>query len=381
MSLASDIDVVVIGGGIVGLSTARALSHDGRGVLVIDEGRNAGTNANAGSLHVQMQSRFLRMYPDQIGNLEYSLPLYPRAVATWQQLARDLNADFELKISGGLMVAEDAAQFAFLKEKAERERALGLDVHMLERNELMAIAPYLGEEIYGAELCVTEGKLNPLLANSALRRAVLAQGVMIATETVVSALEQRDAGYSVSTFHGEVRCKTLVLAAGAGTGALSAHLGVTIPTVAEPLHMNVTEATSPLILHLVQHAERMITLKQLGAGQVVIGGGWPARFEGPKDFPTVEPDSLIGNLSLAQHVVPRLSRLRLIRTWAGVNTTCDGQCVLGTLPGHSNAFVAVPGDAGYTLGPLVGDMTAAIIAGRDPGFDVRPFSASRFARA
>jgi glycine/D-amino acid oxidase-like deaminating enzyme len=170
----------------------------------------------------------------------------------------------------------------------------------------------------------------------------------------------------------------IILASGAGTGALAAQLGVRIPTEAEPLHMNVTEATAPLIGHLVQHADRMITLKQLGAGQVVIGGGWPARFSGERQFPAVDPASIIGNLSLAQHIVPKLGALRLLRTWAGVNTTADGQCILGPLPGWPDVLVAVPGDAGYTLGPLLGRMAAAIAMGQDPGFDVARFTPARF---
>jgi glycine/D-amino acid oxidase-like deaminating enzyme len=144
--------------------------------------------------------------------------------------------------------------------------------------------------------------------------------------------------------------------------------------------MNVTEATGPLIGHLVQHAERMITLKQLAAGQVVIGGGWPARLDGPRQHPTVEASSLLGNLRLASHIVPRLSRLKLLRSWAGVNTTVDGQCVLGEAPGLPGLFIAVPGDAGYTLGPLVGRLGAGALLGRrDGGFDIAPYSAARFA--
>ena len=179
---------------------------------------------------------------------------------------------------------------------------------------------------------------------------------------------------------GALRAGRVVLAAGAGTGALLAPLGPKVPTVAEPLHMNVTEATAPLIGHLVQHAERMITLKQLSAGQVVIGGGWPARLHGPRQHPTVESASLIGNLRLASHIVPRLSRLRLIRSWAGVNTTVDGRCVLGEVPGWPGLFTAVPGDAGYTLGPLVGRLAAGAVLGRrDLDFDIAPFSPGRFA--
>ena len=104
-------------------------------------------------------------------------------------------------------------------------------------------------------------------------------------------------------------------------------------------------------------------------------------FAGPDATPTVAMTSLIGNLALAQHIVPPLAGLRLLRTWAGVNTTTDGQCVLGPLATEPRVHVAVPGDAGYTLGPLVAAMAAAILLGRDPGFDVARFTPSRFTPA
>jgi glycine/D-amino acid oxidase-like deaminating enzyme len=178
-----------------------------------------------------------------------------------------------------------------------------------------------------------------------------------------------------------LRAGRVLLAAGSGTGALLAPLGLRVPTVAEPLHMNVTEATEPLIGHLVQHAERMITMKQLAAGQVVIGGGWPARLDGPRATPAVEASSLLGNLRLAAHLVPRVARLRLLRSWAGINTTGDGQCVLGEAPGQRGLFLGVPGDAGYTLGPLVGRLAASALLGRAEEFDIAPYSAARFGAA
>lgn len=379
-----EVDVLIAGGGVVGMCAALDLAREGKGVAIIDDGRHSGTTANAGSLHVQMQSRFIRLYPDLAPNLERSLPLYPAGAARWRALATELGADMEIKSSGGLMVAEDETQFRFLAEKCAREKALGLDVEMLDRHELSRIAPYLGDVVHGAELCRDEGKLNPLKANEALRRALAILGVVrIDAAAVVGVERARNRLRASVVTKGStdtIDAGQMIIAAGAGSGALAAKLGVRIPTEAEPLHMNVTEATEPLILHLVQHADRMITLKQLGAGQVVIGGGWPARFAGPDRFPTVDPASMIGNLSLAQHIVPKLGALRVIRTWAGVNTTADGQTILGALPGWPDVFAAVPGDAGYTLGPLVGRMAAMIALGRDPGFDVARFTPARFSR-
>jgi glycine/D-amino acid oxidase-like deaminating enzyme len=382
-TLPKETDVAVIGGGIVGLCAALELVRAGVGTAVLDDAaRLGGSTANAGSLHVQMQSRFIRMYPDQVPGLERSLPLYVAAGRLWAALEKDLGASFELKASGGLMVAETPESYEFLAQKCEREKRLGLTVEMLDRAALSRIAPYLSDAVIGAEFCAEEGKLNPLLANQAVRRAVLAHGGALLPETRVARIERDGAAWLLHTASGALRAGRVMLAAGAGTGALLAPLGLDVPTVAEPLHVNVTEATGPLVGHLVQHAERMITMKQLAAGQVVIGGGWPATLQGARQHPTVEASSLLGNLRLASHIVPRLSRLKLLRTWAGVNTTVDGQCVLGEAPGLPGLFLAVPGDAGYTLGPLVGLLAAGALVGRrDLPFDIAPYSAARFARA
>lgn len=372
-------DTAVVGGGIVGLCLAWFLAEEGRGVVVVDDGRHAGTTTNAGSLHVQMQSRFMRLYPDLVPGLEATLPLYPMAVAFWRELVNRLETDVQLNVSGGLMVAERSEHVDFLAAKCARERALGLEVAMLDRRDLDRIAPYLGPAIVGAELCATEGKVNPLLVNQALRQRAITLGVVHRTEERVLGMERVGAGFRLRTSRGTLRTGRIVIAAGAGTRDLGAMVGVTVPAEAEPLHMNVTEPTIPLIQHLVQHADRPITLKQLAAGQVVIGGGWPARLAGPDRFPTVQVSSLVGNVTLAQHVVPRIGRLRLIRTWAGINTTVDGRSVLGGVPGVPGVMFAVPGDAGYTLGPLCARIVADLVLGRQPPVDPKPYTPERFA--
>lgn len=376
--LPAEIGTLVIGGGVVGSCVAGFLADEGQEVLIIDDGRNAGSSSNAGSLHVQMQSRYMRLYPQHVPNMERQLPLYPKAVAFWQALAAHLNEDFDLKMTGGLMVAESQAQLDFLKVKAARERELGLDAEILDRAALDRIAPYFGPAIVGAELCANEGKLNPLLCNAAIRRWIKARGVVLAEHLRVESLTRAGSGFAVHTVRGKVQAGRVVLAAAAGTRALAAYLGVAIPAVSEPLHMNITEATAPMIGHLVQHADRMITLKQFGTGQIVIGGGWPARQAHPDAHAEVELASLIANASLAQHIVPRIGNLRIIRTWAGVNTSVDGLGVLGAVPGLPGLFVAVPGDAGYTLGPLSGRMVADVMLGRAPQEDISPFLVTRF---
>lgn len=378
--LPAEIGTLVVGGGVVGSCVAGFLADEGQDVLVVDEGSGAGSSSNAGSLHVQMQSRFMRLYPENVPNMERQLPLYPKAVAFWQALGVQLGADFDLKMTGGLMVAESQTQLDFLAVKAARERQFGLDVEILDRAALDRIAPYFGPAIVGAELCANEGKLNPLLCNAAIRAWIKARGVVLAEQVRVTAIARDGAGFAVTTSHGSVRAGRIVLAAAAGSKALAASVDarISIPATAEPLHMNITEATAPMIGHLVQHADRMITLKQFGTGQIVIGGGWPARQDVPGGHAEVELASMIANASLAQHIVPRIGNLRIIRTWAGINTSVDGMGVLGAVPAAPGLFMAIPGDAGYTLGPLSARLVADVVLGRSPGEDISPFRPDRF---
>ncbi|MEL6207480.1 MAG: FAD-dependent oxidoreductase [Pseudomonadota bacterium] len=373
------IDVLIIGGGITGLVAAMELAETGARVRVVDAGINAGSGANAGSLHVQMQSRFLRLFPDQAPNVEAALPLYKQAARVWADL-EDRIGPCDLVRKGGLMLAEGDDQMAFLEQKARREEAKGLDVTLLDRAELDKIAPWVGPHIVGAELCRDEGKLNPLLANVNLIERCETLGVD-RREDKIEVLSVTDAGVTAHGRTEDHEAPEVVIAAAWGAGALVSGLGVTIPTEAEPLHMNITESCGQQIQHLVQHAERPITLKQFRTGQIVIGGGWPARSRGRDTVPEVTASSLLGNVALAARLVPSIGRLRVIRTWAGMNTTADGASIIGRLPDAPRVTMAVPGDAGYTLGPLVAQMAAATVSGRQPLADPSPFSPARFSTA
>ena len=368
-------DVLVIGGGIVGQVTAIELAQAGARVTVVDAGVNAGSTANAGSLHVQMQSRFMRLYPDQVPNIEASLPLYCEAAEEWERLDAE-HGPFELVRKGGLMLAEDEAQLAFLEKKAIREAKKGVSVEILDRSALERIAPWLGPQIIGAELCRNEGKVNPLAANLRLRAVADALGVRFEQDHIrsLSVSNHIEAVGDSRTY----RADRVVVAAAWGTGVLVQGLGVEIPSVAEPLHMNITEACSARIEHLVQHAERSITLKQFKSGQIVIGGGWSAQNRGALSVPAVDPLSLLGNVSLAARLVPTIGHIRIIRTWAGMNTTMDGASVIGPLPACDRVVMAVPGDAGYTLGPLVAKLVASCVLGQPDHSVIDRYSPARF---
>jgi glycine/D-amino acid oxidase-like deaminating enzyme len=377
--LIPDIGILIVGGGVVGIATAGYLASAGADVVVIDAGYVGGTTANAGSLHVQMQSVFLQRFPHLVPQLESSLCLYKLAAAYWQDFQSELGVDCEVKVNGGLMIAEDQKQLDFLVEKAKREKTLGLEVEILNRSELEHLAPYLGPAVIGAEFCAHEGKVNPLLANTAMRRWASACGAGLIWREPVLRLERTSHYFLAETSRGLIKAGKVVLAAGYGSKLLAAQLGFDLPAVGDPLQMSITEGTAPFIRHLVQHADRPITLKQLGSGQAVIGGGWPAELPEPGEIPRNKLSSMIGNLSLAQQIIPRLAPLRVIRTWAGVNTAIDGCGVIGPVASVPGLYFAIPGDAGYTLGPITGRLASECVLGRSPSEDITVCRPARFA--
>ena len=373
--MTDQIDLLVIGGGITGQCAALAAAEHGACVRIVDFKRNAGSHANAGSLHVQMQSRFLRLNPHLADNLESSLPLYLEAVAAWEALDRKLGG-VELTREGGLMLADSPEQMTFLRQKAEREAKKGLSVDILDRDALPKIAPYLGSTIMGAEICHDEGKLNPLIANRKLEARL--------TELGVEHVYDRIIGFDMTTSNPIAKgtidhsADQIVIAAAWGSGALANELGLAIKTPPEPLHMNITEAGDYRIHHLIQHAERPITLKQFRSGQVVIGGGWSAQAGEGDGIPTILSQSLLGNVALAATIAPGIGGLRLLRTWAGYNTPVDGKATIGPTLLHPRLHLALPGDAGYTLGPVVCQCAAALAMGFDPLTDPTPYAVSRW---
>ena len=157
-------------------------------------------------------------------------------------------------------------------------------------------------------------------------------------------------------------------------------LGRAVPVFGAPLQMIVTEPAAPLITRLIAHADRHLTLKQAANGSLLIGGGWTAGLDPVHHHPRPMRSSLEGNLWVAQHVVPSIRKLHIVRTWAAMNINIDGAPILGEDPGAPGLYHAVTSN-GYTLGPLVGRITADMILSGATDRDITPFSLARFGDA
>lgn len=375
-------DVVIAGGGLAGCSLAYYLARQGIEVVLLERGElnREASGTNAGSFHFQIALHQLTaMETDNIRDrLLTEVRLHAEAAEVWGALEHELDGPLEIHTTGGLMVAETAAELQLLRDKLAIEEEAGLDVQILTGRELRDFAPYLADDLAGASYCAQEGHANPSLAAPLFARRAVEAGAVIRTHAEVTAVTvDQDAGtrrFEVVTPAGTIRGSRFVNAAGAWAAELAAHVGLRPPIRAEGLHLNVTEPREHVLRPLVQHIGRRLTLKQSETGTFIIGGGWPARPEPrPQRYSTMW-ESLAGNTAIAMRVVPLLADVRVVRTWSGVMAfTDDLQPLVGEsarVPGYHSLMATT----GFTLSPLMARLLAESMAtGRrtiPPAYDV-----------
>ena len=146
-------DVIIVGGGIIGCAAAYYLTKKGCSVLVLEGSKdigNGGSSRNGGGVR-------------QSGRDPRELPLAMYGIKNlWPTLSEELEVDCEYHQDGNLRLGKTEKHLEILQGLADRARACGLDVRMIDGDEVRAINPYLSDEVIGASWCPTDGHANPL---------------------------------------------------------------------------------------------------------------------------------------------------------------------------------------------------------------------------
>jgi glycine/D-amino acid oxidase-like deaminating enzyme len=363
--LPASTDVLVIGGGLAGVLVARGLAAADTDVVLVErqELNREASGGNAGSVHLQIAIHQLTGpdTSDAVGRLTEEARQGAHAAELWRAMDDATGGRIHYHEIGGIMVADDDAQFALLREKHVIEQAAGLETHVLEGDEMRAVAPYLSSAVRGVTYCPREGHVDPLASVPLLAADAIARGARIRIHAGVRSITATGTGgggpFRVRTEAGTIEARRIVNAAGAWAADIGALLDVRLPMARMGLHVNVTEAREPMVAHFVQHIARRLTLKQSAAGTIIIGGGWPAHESATAPRPATTWDSAAGNAAVAVEVIPSLAGVRLVRTWSAVTAWMhDVSPILGDcarVPGMSTIVV---GSSGYTMTPVFAEM-------------------------
>jgi sarcosine oxidase subunit beta len=357
--------VLVVGGGVTGLSTAWWLAKSGVDVLVLEKGivgweasgRNGGGTTHFHSSLFQEEQRLWPMMDEMLG--------YPT------EYRRER-----------LIIALTEQELDFYSAWRVQGRRLGFRVTDLDPKQVRELAPLASEANLGGMHLHFGGHANPQRTAQAYAWALQDLGGRIFQYTPALKLIRSSSGdvVAVQTHRGELGLDTIVIAAGPQTGALLQQVGVEIPLGVARAEMIVTEPAPLMPVGGVDG--NGLYGRQTLRGNLAFGGG-PHEWVPADGRPLPRPTSpLTRNLALRlAQLMPGSSRLRLIRSWAGlIENTPDGRPVLDRLQQPGNLVVATMSSVGFGLSPAVGRAVRdLVIEGRCTFTDLDKYKLSRFA--
>jgi sarcosine oxidase subunit beta len=365
MSEANGAQVVVIGGGVTGLSAAWWLARSGVSVLVLDKGivgwEASGRNGGGAS--------------------HYHSPLFHEEQRLWPQMDELLGYCTEYRRQR-LIVAITQAQLEHYHYMAAMHRDLGYRVDDLDARQIREAVPLAGDNALGGIHVHFGGHANPQRTVQAYAWALQDLGGRILQHTAVNSIKVEGGKVvGVSTTRGDFGLDSLVVAAGPQSGFLLVPLGVDLPLASARAEMIVTEPAPLMPIGGVDG--NGLYGRQTLRGNLAFGGGpheWMDMYEtGPKARPSTP---LLRNLSRrVAELLPKAAHLRVIRSWAGVvENTPDGRPVIERLADPGNVVIATMSGVGFGLSPATGHaIRDLVIDGRCAFADLEKLSLKRFA--
>ena len=357
--------VVIIGGGVTGLSAGWWLARAGVDVLVLERGivgwEASGRNGG-GATHVYSPFGLeeQRLWPQMDALLGYPTEFQPHRIG----------------------VALSESHLALARRWSEIGEARGFRWQLLDRQQLRELVPIVGDNAIGGTYLHFGGHANPQRTVQAYAWALQDRGGRILQHTTVTGFQQRGGRVTaVETSRGSFTADTVVVAAGPQTGLFADMLGVSLPLAPARVEMIATEPIP--LLRCGGVAGNGLYGRQTLRGNLVYGGG-PHEWIDVPDMATPEHANtpLVRNLArrLAE-LLPGAAHVRVIRAWSGlVENTPDGLPVVDRLARPDNVVVATMSSVGFGLSPAVGRAVSELVQhGRCLFADLGALALGRFA--
>lgn len=364
-------DVAVIGGGVVGASIGYGLARRGLRVAVWDEGDTAlrASRGNGGLVWVQGKG---------LGMPDYTR-LSLRSALLWPELAADLKQDTGIDVAyerrGGL-------QCCLSREEAdERADAVagmtadcsedGLDIRMLEHNELKSMLPDVGPDVVAASYCPQDGAASPIRLLQALHAGIAARGSTLSYGSPAWAIEKHGDGYVIRRDEDTLTAGQVVIAAGLGSRALAGMVDIDLPIRPQKGQAIITERVGG------RQEVFVIKARQTNDGHFILG----ASVEEDVDDLRTNFEFVGQSIARSLRILPFLRHVRLLRAWAAYRIMTPDSFPIytesATLPG---VHVAVC-HSGITLSALHALEFPDVITGHAGPDRLAPFSIDRFKEA
>ncbi len=412
-------DVVIIGGGIIGVSTAWFLARQGVNVVLCEKGHIAGEQSGRNWGWVRVQGRDTR-----------EMPMAMESLRIWRGLADEIGEDVGYTETGCLFTAKNDKQLNDLAKWIETARDYDLDTRIINGDELHKHIRGSAIRWPGALYTASDGRAEPHKATPAIARAAVRRGVSILTSCAVRGLDiaaGRVAG--VVTEYGTIRTSVVLCAAGAWTSVFCRSLDITVPqlkvrgtvvrtapgddvlqgsvfddrlgirrrqdggyTVAHGsiLDHSVTPSTFRFAIKFLPALMQEIKALHLSVGRDFIDEWstpkkWDLNSESLFEKTRVlnpEPNRRVvrGIRRNLDRVFPQLVDCPIVESWAGmVETSPD---IVPIIDGHEGTpgFHIATGFSGhgFGIGPGAGKAIAGMLTGRNDGVDLSPFRLGRF---
>ncbi|WP_319780769.1 FAD-binding oxidoreductase [Maridesulfovibrio sp.] len=366
-------DVIIIGGGIIGCSTAYYLAKKGKTVIVLEKGKGigyGGSGRNGGGVR-------------QSGRDKRELPLAMYGVQNlWPNLSEELGMNVEYYQHGNLRLGKNDEHLEILGGLTDVAVSLGLDVKMISGDEVREICPHLSNEVTGASWCQSDGHANPLLTTSAFYKRARQLGVSFLFEqSVLSIKTVAGRARKVVTTNEEFEAEKIVLAAGYESRAISNTVGVDVPMKRVALDTLVTNAQPPMFYQMLGTAMADFYGHQTTHGSFVFGGGSPldASIKSVANHPQAKATAATCKGIL--NYIPALKHAKVVRTWVGFIDWCEDKVpVLDHVKGVPGLILACGFSGhGFGIAPSVGTVISEMACDEMPSIDICELGYDRFA--
>jgi len=371
--------LIVIGGGIVGVATARELVRRGHSVTLFEKDGLGGavTGASLACIGTHMNSR------NEIEILKW-------ASRTWIELDNALGNSMEYKNCGQLRFLESDADRAIAENWIAFETEAGVPSHLLESKEVRKVEPLLTGPIVAATHAPNAATVTPFLAVRAIVKDAVAHGLQLRLHTPVRRLDlQGGAVRGVVTDKDKVDADAVIMAAGPWTPTLAATVGLNIPIQPRKAQCLASVSTSASIRNVIAACESAggvaagyTQIQQSPSGQIlfntVLAGGLSAA--GAQDHvPEVDTVFVRNSIKQLLWLFPSLSRLELLRSWVRYEAvTPDDRFLVGRTP-ISNLYIAAgDGGSGFSRSLPIARVIADLIDQRQPPFETLVWSPDRY---